>query len=332
MFPPVLQEIRGYFGTVFLLGVFSPVLFFVSASLTIYFEITQGVGVALAAFEKYPLQTQILLIVGGLVGVTVLSVLIYNFQYSITRLFEGYWPRLGIFRWLRNSRTELHHRRWEYLEILKDSVNNSTERIEIMEEQLIFYPPRIHLKRLMPTRIGNILRASEIYAYDHYGIDSSIVWTRLRPLLPDQVVTPLENNMIAIDFLLLMSVLATIFTLLWCPVLAIFTNRWELFLLCSLGWPLSWMCYKSAVQSATAYSEQLKAIFDLYRHRLLEALKFSIPTDTETEYELWKDISEFFYRNLPIPSGPTVPPRTQVWKRLISPFLEYLKRINSSKS
>jgi len=330
MFPSVLQELRKYFGRDFLLGVFFPVLIFIGTSLALYYEITQGAEVALATWEKLSLQTQVFSILAGLIAVTVLAALIYNFQYSLTRLFEGYWPRFRILSTLRNTRTRLYKERWDYLEALtqQSSTLTDAEKNEITEEQLIFYPPPIHLNRLMPTRIGNTLLASEVYALDRYGIDSSIIWTRLRPLLTDKAVAPLEDSRTAIDFMLLMSVFAATFTLIWCPVLALFTNQWGLFLLCALGWPLAWICYQNAVQRALDYSEQLKAIFDLYRHDLLKVLGRPIPTSAKAEHKEWRELSDFLYYNVPMPSPPTAPEKPQDWSQVATALAELLKRMS----
>ncbi len=332
MFPDVMQGLKSYFGRDFLLGVFFPVLIFVSANLTLYIEITQGLAPSFAAWEKLSLGSQLLLVLGGLILVMVLSYLIYNFQYSITRLFEGYWPRMRLLDTLRNTRIELYKQRWKYLDTQKQSASASMRGNEIEAEQLTYYPPPSHLDKMMPTRIGNILRASELYAYDHYGIDSVIIWTRLRPLLPDEVVAPLADSKTASNFMLLMSVFSVTFTLIWCPVLALFTSRWELFLLCALGWPLAWICHHSAVQSELAYSEQLKAVFDLHRYDLLKALNRPIPLDDKAERKEWERLAQFFYRNIPIPPAPLESDKLQGLGQVVTALLEFLKKINPPTS
>lgn len=321
MFTPALQELRSYFGRDYLLGVFFPLLIFLGISLALYFEVFQkGAVVAFVGWEKLSLQTQVLSVLAGLIVNTVLSYLIYNFQYVITRLFEGYWPRIGFLKWLRHRRTEYYKRRWIFLEEQKQSGSKLTdsEMEEIIEEQLAFYPPPTHLDRLMPTRIGNVLRASEIYALDRYGMDSIIIWTRLRPLLPDKALISLQDYNVAIDFMLLMTILSVAFTVIWCPLLAILTNHWVLFLFCAFGWPLAWLCYQNAVQRALDFSEELKAIFDLYRQELLKAL--NLPITTEAEKREWQALRNFFYFNLLITA------KQSIWKRVALSFRELLKR------
>jgi len=320
MFSPALQELRSYFGRDYLLGVFFPLLIFLGISLALYYEVFQkGAVNAFVGWEKLSLQTQVLSVLAGFIANTVLSYLIYNFQYIIARLFEGYWPRIRLIKLLRHRRTEYYKRRWVFLEEQKQSGKLSDSEIdEIAEEQLAFYPPPTHPDRLMPTRIGNILRASEIYALDRYGIDSIIVWTRLRPLLPDKALISLQNYNVAIDFMLLMTILSVVFTVIWCPLLAILTNHWVLFLFCAFGWPLAWLCYQNAVQRALDFSEELKVIFDLYRQELLKVLNH--PITTGAEQSEWQALRNFFYSNIPMEA------KQSIWQRVALGFSKIQKR------
>jgi hypothetical protein len=293
MFSTVLQNLKTYFGDYFgrpfILGVFLPVFIFLSANLALYLEVTQGIGTAIAAWDKLSAVTQVLLSLTGLMVTFVLAYLFYNFQYGFVRLFEGYWPDVWFLPWLYKRRSNTYKKHWADL------------KVEDQDKQLAFYPPPTHPDKFMPTRIGNILRAAELYAYDRYGIDSPTIWTRLIPLLKADVLAPLLDTKVARDFMLLTSVLLVPFTLIWCPLLLIFTTYWPLFLLCAAGLPLAWLCYENAVQSSLAYSEQLKAIFDLHRHELFDALGLLPPDKEDKEREQWQDIAYFFYRNLPMP-------------------------------
>lgn len=331
MFSTVLTELKSYFGRDFLLGVFFPVLMFVGLSLALLFEITSGLSSSITAWEKLSLQTQGLLVLSLLVASTLASYLIYNFQYVVTRFFEGYWSRVPLLGRWRNKRVLFHQQRWDYLNALSQSADTLTETEEIIAEQLAYYPPPNHLDKMMATRLGNILRASEIYAYDRYGIDSAIIWTRLRPLLKTEDVTALEEKKTARDFMLLIAVLAASFTIVWIPVLALFTNRSDLFLLSAVGWPLAWLAYQNALQSALAYGEQIKAIFDLHRHDLLKALNRPDPADSDAERKEWLRLSRFFYRNVPLPKPPSAPEKPKGWERVANALADYLEKINQSK-
>jgi hypothetical protein len=332
MFSTVLQELKGYFSRDFMLSAFFPLLIFTGASLALFVEIDQSLGAGLAMLEKLSVLDQAIALLAWLLLVAFLAYLIDNFQYSITRFFEGYWSRIPLLSQLRNLRVDLYKKRWEYLDALIQSAKTITEANEVIAEQLAFYPPPNHLDKMMPTKVGNILRAAELHAYDRYGIDSTIIWPRLRPLLKTEAIAPLEDKKTTLEFMLLMSLLGILFTIFWCPVIAIYTNRWDLFLLCALGLPLAWVCYQNAIQSALAYGEQVKATFDLYRNDLLKALNRPIPTDTETERKEWLRLSRFFHRNLPIPPSPASPSKPKNWERVAEALANYLEKLDAPDS
>ena len=331
MFSTVLQELQGYFGRDFLLAVFLPVLTFAGASLALFLEIRDGLFATLTAWEKVPLQTQVIAIVSGLIVVATLSLIIHNLQFS--RLFEGYWSNIVLLRRFRNPRVKAHRKRYDYLTGLTTrEVGTVTLTNEIAAEQLTFYPPPNHLDQMMPTRFGNVVRGTEIYAYDRYGIESAIIWTRLRPLLSPEAAAALENRKIMVDFSLTITLLAAPFSLIWCPILAYYTNRWDLFLICAIGWPLAWVCYHNAIQSAVAYCEQITATFDLYRHNLLKALGRPIPKDTAEERKEWRRLAHFFYRNMPMAPRTVEAEKSDGWKELDSLLANYLEKVNATKS
>jgi len=249
---------------------------------------------------------------------------LYNLQYAVTRLFEGYWPRR--LRRIRNWRAARHLYRWRSLDE-RAALATPVEANEIYAEQLAYYPPRTHLDKMMPTRLGNILRAGELYAYDRYGIDSAIIWTRLRPLLKPEAMASLEGWRLVRDFMLLMSVFCGAFAVIWCPVLAV-NHRWVLCVISAIGLPAAWVCYSVAIQSAVPYSEQVRAIFDLHRLELLEALRRPIHTDAASERQEWLRLSRFFYRNLPLPpSAPANAPAASAATELAANLIAWLEEI-----
>jgi hypothetical protein len=327
MFSTILQEIKGVLGRDFILVVFLPILFLTIVSLGLFLEIRHGLVVELADWEKLPFLTQMIALTALMVSVTVVSFILYNFQASISRLFEGYWARIPVLHTLRNPRVTLYRRRYDCVTEQANNAGTVTLTNEIIAEQLKFYPPPNHVDKMMPTRFGNVLRATEIYAFDRYGIDLAVIWSRLRPLLAPEAISPLENIQIGVDFSLILTILSAGFSLIWCPVLALFTNRWGLFLACSLGWPLAWLSYHNAMQGAVAYREQLAAIFDLYRHNLLIALKRPLPETLEEERKEWLRVGRFFYRNVPL-AGAKAPPGDD-WQLVARNLADYLASLTS---
>ncbi|MFF3859479.1 hypothetical protein [Streptomyces sp. NPDC002209] len=73
------------------------------------------------------------------------------------------------------------------------------ERAELLA-QLAVYPADRSL--IMPTRLGNVVRAAEGYGAERYGVDTVLVWPRLHPLLPDAAVKAETDARTVLDLLL----------------------------------------------------------------------------------------------------------------------------------
>ena len=332
VFSSVMEEFKDFVGHGFWLTVFFPIFVFVAASLALYLEITQGLGTSLAQWEKLSVLTQTLSVLMAIVILLAIAFGVYNLQYALTRLFEGYgWESLPILNLIRNRRIELYKRRWDYLKALTESVSEIAAKSRISAEQLAYYPPPTHLELMMPTRLGNILRAAEIYPYDRYGIDATVLWPRLSATLDANVISGVEVKRGAMNFMLLLTVLAALFTLVWCPVLALTTNRWDLFLLCAVGLPIAWVCYRNAAESAIAYGEQVKTTFDLHRLNLIKALGRPIPSSATDERKEWLRLTRFFYRNVPLPPLPVAPAQPKNWDRVGDALADYLEKLEINK-
>jgi hypothetical protein len=163
-----------------------------------------------------------------------------------------------------------------------------------------------HVPYFLPTQLGNYLSLPQAYARLRYGIDAARLWPRLRPLLKTETLNTLDSLQDTINSLLFMSLLSALFSLIWCPILAFTSVRWGLFLLSTVGMPFSWLLVYSAEQTALARAEQFKAVFDLYRHHLLDALKPMRPVDP-SKVDEWVRVSEFFRRGGVLASPPSPP-------------------------
>jgi hypothetical protein len=325
LFATLLEQIKGAFGRQFLLASFLPTLVFVGLSLSVAFELDRGLGHALEQWAGLGTDLQVVSLVGLTLLCAGIGYVLSNLQFAITRLFEGYWPRPLLP--LRNWRTRYHAARWQELDRRAAAAIGDTEKNEIFAQQLTYYPPPTHLDKMMPTRLGNILRASELHAYDRYGIDSAPIWTRLWPLLEPEQKAPLEEYKLTRDFMLLMAVLSASFAIVWCPILAAGTRRWDLFLACAAGLPLAAIFYRTAVQAAIAYGEQVRVIFDLHRGVLLKALGRTTPATLDEERKEWLRIGRFLYRNVPLPAqaAPASAPPS-AWDELAAALTDLLRR------
>lgn len=324
MFSTFLKEISGYFDRRFFLSAFFPVLAFASLSLGMSLCLW-GPQTLFELWQKQPTELQAGMVVGVLGIILFIAYLFHIFQTNLTRLYEGYWDNLPVLSWWGNFRKRFYQRQWDFfdkevgrlvkeispLELIIPEEETELQRkergrkVEELRDQLskperewfLLLPPRRAF--VMPTRLGNILRASELYSMRRYNLDSVVVWPRMQGLLPNEFAEGLRDAKANLDLLLVVTTLAGIFSLGWEIGLGIWTNRWDLFLIASLGWFLALLSYSGVLQAALSYSELIKASFDLYRWELLKALHLKMPESYKDERKLWDQVNDLLYRNYP---------------------------------
>jgi len=133
----------------------------------------------------------IALAVGGLLLLAVSSAAATWLQLTVLRLAEGYWPgllrgpRFALARQLE-KRLRAKDKRWQELAAVASGVPTAEQRAEYarLDAELARYP--VDPRHLMPTRVGNLLRAAEEYTQVRYGLAMGTCWPRLWLLLPEE--------------------------------------------------------------------------------------------------------------------------------------------------
>lgn len=140
------------------------------------------------------------------------------------------------------------------------------------------YPDR---QPLLPTTLGNVLRAAEERAGQRYGLDAVVVWPRLYPLLPQQVTRGLYEQRGQLDLnvrlsaMLSLSVVAQAALFLSQPT-QLMVHPWWLVL--PAGTLLvARISYRAAVSAAEAFGVTIETVFDLHRFALFPALRLKLP-------------------------------------------------------
>jgi hypothetical protein len=177
---------------------------------------------------------------------------------------------------------------------------------------------------LLPTRLGNVLRASEYYADERYKLNSLIMFPKLLHVFPPHFVNELEDKNNRFIFLLHSSLLAYIIgsiALFLGTINRIFTplctnpSKWNNNPFCEDGFIsrgfsvlsaseyvivgvsfliVGYILYRIGVAAAREFALQIRAGFDLYRFDLLRQLNHRLPTNLNDEKHIWEKLSEYF--------------------------------------
>ena len=151
-------------------------------------------------------------------------------------------------------------------------------------------------ERLMPTALGNVLRAAEDRPQRAYGLDGVTIWPRLFPLLPEAMKGLLADARNQMDVALRF---AAVFVLaaVACAALLWRHPPWAALALVALF--LAWLSYRAGVQAAAAYGQLVEVAFDLHRFSLYPALHLALPADPEAERALNARISAVLRQRVP---------------------------------
>ncbi|MDY6799018.1 MAG: hypothetical protein SVX28_09810 [Pseudomonadota bacterium] len=275
---------------------FSPVLLFWAGGVLAYIT-AHDPKLLLDFLRGLDTPLQIALAVGGLVGVAGSAAVVESMQLSALRLLEGYWPR-----WLHPLRCYLRERLRKRIEKWDDTWRKlgvrytelEAEELETyayLDEMLATYPQE---KRLLPTRLGNCLRAAEDYAWRHYGLAIGVVWPRLWGVMPEGAQKEISEARKRLD--------TAVRFWLWSFLFLVWTVwAWWMIPLALLG--MVWG-YRQALEAAGVYGELLRAAFDIHRGALYKALRWPLPTNPAEEHQTGQQITDYLWR---VPNQSTTP-------------------------
>jgi hypothetical protein len=223
--------------------------------------------------------------------VLVLSLILHPFQFSLVRLLEGYWDDSRIGRPFSALGKELHRRRRRRLErlALASQTAREEERQQWAEDRLYQYPDE---DRLLPTRLGNTLRAAEDEAGMRYELPTVIVMPRLYPYLSERfaaVYTDRRNQLdAAVRFCAILALAAVVSAGMLLPN----GGPWRALPVAIIL--LSLISYQAAVRAAANYGQALFVAFDLHRFDMIKALHYPLPTNLDAERRFNKRLADFF--------------------------------------
>jgi hypothetical protein len=221
-----------------------------------------------------------------------LGIVISSASTPLYRVLEGYsWPRRfrdwGIRR-QRERRTRLESK-------YKKAPSGSPESA-LAYENLGRYPTND--LDFLPTRLGNAIRAFELYGDEHYCLSSQALWSDLLGVVPKYVQDDVDNGRTGCDFAVALTFLSMVYGLaaVGLGALSAYQGRFDIGswvqVLALALWPLT---YRLAVLSTDYWGQTVHALVDLGRKPLALAIGVPFPMNLQTERELWQAFSDFTY-------------------------------------
>lgn len=223
--------------------------------------------------------------------VVIVALIAEPLQITLVRVLEGYWGESQAGRLLAAPGKAFHRARRNRLDQLQRQHDGARPApVAVREEaarKLRRYPPA---EAVLPTELGNVLRAAENRAGSRYGLDAISVWPRLYPLLADKVTAVLDDLRDQLDIAARFCVVFLLATVISVACLA--WHGWWLTVAAGTlaGAVLS---YRAALGAAAAYGEAVEAAFDLHRFDLLTALHLPLPADLTSEVKANQQLSRF---------------------------------------
>ncbi|GGN59123.1 hypothetical protein GCM10010112_13710 [Actinoplanes lobatus] len=251
-----------------------------------------ALGTDAAGLPVLAVLAVVALVLAGAYASTTLVTLLTR---PVLRLLEGYWPR-PLRRSLVKRNTERQKalsKRLSDLEAKRkappaagtdlDQVHADYARSEARWRRLP--SPRW----MMPTRLGNMLRAAETRPFEKYGLDTPSVWPHLWDSLPDPARADIGAARSGLD--------RAVAAAIWSLAFVSFTG-WSIWAL-PIGLALTaWAVLLWAPYRAARYADLLEAAFDVHRTVLYRKLRWPLPTNPDEERETGRAVTTYLVRGL----------------------------------
>jgi hypothetical protein len=351
-------KISGAIAGPILLGAFFPVVLFLTALTLIVLPITPF-GHDLTAAVKNPSvwQSNTTAALVLTIVVLVLSIVLHNLNIPVIRLYEGYpWQSSWIGVLCANRRKG----RLIRAKLLRERVRKLRKEIRLNESFLhaanmdlsgviaaqreldrlvnFSYPDRN--ESVLPTGLGNVIRAFETYPRRQYGASAIALWPRLAGVLDGAVAQSLDSAKTAFDFMIHSAFLSGVLMALelaaglyWkTPLVYGLSEAW-------IGWTvifgvLSFLFYLAAMNRAQEWGTQVVSAFDLYRHTLLKKLGYELSLSGVTDERRVWDILSYKFAFPDDKSYPDLPyklPATYLVVEPVSTKVEFVRSMRLSE-
>lgn len=243
-----------------------------------------GWPVVLQVWDQLPVDRKFAVGLALLLITTLLAGVLYFLRFALIRLLEGYWAHAMPCGSRLAQRYRTRHQR-----IHAQYEGRLTKRHALWPDS---YPRNVD--RIMPTRLGNILRAGEEHAYLRYGIDSVTAWPRLYIVLPETFRQTFGSAAANLELAVIISVLGAAFAAIGGLLASVMLPWYAALLIVGGGMAVAWLGYQAALHAASGYAMLIRAAFDVHRWKLLEAMGLKSPTSYDSEREQWGQLRKLW--------------------------------------
>ena len=237
--------------------------------------------------------------IGLLLVVLALSLVTMPLQDALVRVLEGYWGDHLLSSWFGEWRLEIQEaKRRKLVKSIQDIPSTITPseqgRIDAASRRLAKYFPSED--RLLPTSLGNALRAAEDLATRRYELDAVAIWPRLYPHIGDGLGRLVDSSRNQLD--VAVRLVPTLFVN--CLVSLGCLWRFDWWILVPLAFlAMTLLAYRAAIESAAAFGVAMNSAIDCHRFDMLKALHLPMPADETEEKRSNAAISNFLRQGLP---------------------------------
>lgn len=231
---------------------------------------------------------------------TLLALLLHPLQLPLVRILEGYWPDLRVLHPLRGHllRRKSTQMRKEAARTVVSQTSTAHEVQKALEAdwdlRRHFPPPGTPL---LPTALGNVLRAAEATAGRPFGLEAVTAWPRLYPLIGDRLRGVVDDRRNALDLTCRVTVTGTVTGVATIGLLA---QSGVLVLIALVPIGLTCVAYRGAIQAAISYGEAVTVAVELCRFDLLRALHLPLPATPAEERQTNTMLSRFWGQDVPL--------------------------------
>ncbi|SOE33774.1 hypothetical protein [Streptomyces sp. OK228] len=234
-------------------------------------------------------QTALLLLCAAVLFGIVLNAL----QTPLYRILEGYllWPRSAYDRGCRRQRA----RKERIAGLITRPEGRTPVQRALLNEQMARYPADDD--QTAPTRLGNAIRRFEEYGHNRFRLDTQVLWNELSAAAPEQARRQAETARTSVDFFVALLYGHGVVAVLAFLALASAGAERPLLIVTAIALcALIPLWYRSAVYATDEWAAAVRAMVNLGRKPLADALGLVLPKQLADERTMWQLVTRMSRR------------------------------------